>query len=414
MKSRQQSVSHTASGSKRMQRQLAVLYVAVFIDTIGFGLSLPLMPYFAISFGASDFQIGLMTSGFNLGSLLGNLLLCPLSDRVGRKPVLCICLLANASCYFAFTLAESMEELIMLRMLAGFFSGTVACAKVYVADCTTEEDRARSLADVNVAFALSCVFGPGLGGLCALVSILFGFQVMAVLSALNALVGFLYLEEPPRKTTAPAAAGGVRATQQPSCLDVLRAQPQILVVVLSSGMQYLAYAPFETLGALLLLEQYGLGTSQYSLLSSLGGVVYVLTMKVAFVRVYDAVGGKRTAQLGHVFRGVCYICYAFGSTWLEALVAAILMGLGGFITPANDTTLSLMVDPASRGTVQGINMAVTAGARAIGPLAAVPLFSFWRGLPFVFSAGLMATSTFAETGFLHVAAVATVEHISGR
>eukprot|EP00928_Gymnodinium_smaydae_P063624 TRINITY_DN47145_c0_g1_i1.p1 TRINITY_DN47145_c0_g1~~TRINITY_DN47145_c0_g1_i1.p1 ORF type:complete len:493 (+),score=51.20 TRINITY_DN47145_c0_g1_i1:59-1537(+) len=372
--------------------QLPILYTTVMVDTIGYGLSIPLMPFYAIGFGATNLQLGLMSCGFNFGSLVGNFVLCSLSDRLGRKPILCACLFANALCYMLVASASTAWQLIELRILTGFFSGTVACAKVYVADCTAEEDRARCLANVNVAFASSVCFGPAVGGLCALVSISFGFYAMAVVSVMNALAGTIFLREPTKlaETTVPEQVAEARP---PGLCGALRTQPQILTIVLSSGMQYLAYAPLEALGALLFVQQYGLGSSQYSLLITLGGVVYVSTMKFAFVRVYNSVGGKRTAQIGHIFRGACYALWAVGSDWSVALLGFICLGLGGLITPANDTTLSLMVDTRSRGAVQGLNMATTAAARTFGPLFAVPLFGIWNGLPFCVSTLLMLSST---------------------
>eukprot|EP00927_Polykrikos_kofoidii_P072504 TRINITY_DN68611_c0_g1_i1.p1 TRINITY_DN68611_c0_g1~~TRINITY_DN68611_c0_g1_i1.p1 ORF type:complete len:455 (-),score=53.47 TRINITY_DN68611_c0_g1_i1:32-1396(-) len=376
-------------GTRRFE--LPVLYLTTFVDTIGFGVAIPVLPFYALSLHASPFQMALMTTMFNFGSLFGNMILCSLSDRFGRKLVLCTCLFATSVCNSCLVFVRCAPELIALRFFAGFFGGTVAVAKTYVADCTTVEERAQCLANVNAALASSIVFGPGLGGLCALVSLSFAFQAMAVLSLVNTIAAVMLLEGAPSHTPQGDRYSGSSA--KVGVLVAIQAEPMILVVIASSGLQYAAYAPFESLGAVLMVKQYHIGTSIFASVTAAGGVVYFLTMKIAFLQTYNRIDGRRTAQLGHLFRGMGYVALAVGSDVWMAVFSQLCFGLGGFITPANDTTLSLMSDASSRGAVQGLSAAVCACARAVVPLAAAPVFEVNHRLPFVLSACLTGLST---------------------
>jgi DHA1 family tetracycline resistance protein-like MFS transporter len=170
---------------------LAVIFVTIFIDLMGFGLLMPLLPTFASKeLGISDFGIGVIVAVYSLMQFLFNPVLGKLSDRLGRKPLITITLLFTASSYIIFSYAGSFLVLMLSRMLAGFGGSNIGVAQAYIADITKKEERTKGMAVIGLAFGLGFVFGPIIGAIISKYGYAFcgfssaGFSFMAFLFAL--------------------------------------------------------------------------------------------------------------------------------------------------------------------------------------------------------------------------------------
>ncbi|MBC7985998.1 MAG: MFS transporter [Sphingomonadaceae bacterium] len=146
---------------------LAVLLVVVFINIAGFSLILPLLPFYGREFGASPVEVTMLFSAYSLGNIFGEIHWGRASDKYGRKRVLMLTISCAAASYVAFAFAPTLWIALLIRIVSGFFSGTLGVAQSYIADVTRPEDRARNMGYFGAAFNLGFALGPALGGLLA-------------------------------------------------------------------------------------------------------------------------------------------------------------------------------------------------------------------------------------------------------
>ena len=143
---------------------LSVIFATVFIDLMGFGILIPILPTFASKdLNISDFGIGTIVAVYSLVQFLFNPILGRLSDRLGRRPIILISLLTTAVSYLIFSAAHSFFLLFFSRMLAGFGGSNIGVAQAYIADITTKKERAKGMGIIGAAFGLGFVFGFMLG-----------------------------------------------------------------------------------------------------------------------------------------------------------------------------------------------------------------------------------------------------------
>ena len=143
---------------------LVIIFVTVFIDLLGFGIIIPLLPFYAETFGASALVVGLLSTSFSLMQFLFAPIWGRLSDIFGRRPIILAGLLGSAVSYLAFGLAASLPMLFAARILAGIAGANIPTAQAFIADSTTPENRAKGMGLVGAAFGLGFIFGPAIGG----------------------------------------------------------------------------------------------------------------------------------------------------------------------------------------------------------------------------------------------------------
>src|SRR5690242_14176154 len=147
--------------------RLAVIFLTVFVDIVGFGIVIPILPYDAEHFGAKGLEFGALLGVYSLMQFFANTLLGRWSDRVGRRPILLATMLLNAAGYLLFAFAGSYWMLFLSRVIAGFAGGNISAAQAYVADSTSPAERSRGMGMIGAAFGIGFVIGPALGGLAA-------------------------------------------------------------------------------------------------------------------------------------------------------------------------------------------------------------------------------------------------------
>src|SRR5580704_14164007 len=146
---------------------MPILFLIVFVDLVGFGLIIPLLPFYAERFGASPQQVTILMAVYSLMAMLAAPVWGRLSDRIGRRPVLMASMLAAALAYLWLGLASALWMLFAARAFAGACAGNIAAAQAYIADVTPPERRARGMGMIGAAFGLGFIIGPALGGVLA-------------------------------------------------------------------------------------------------------------------------------------------------------------------------------------------------------------------------------------------------------
>lgn len=181
---------------KTKHPQLFLLYGAVFLAILGFGMIFPLLPFYAESFGATAFQLGLLAASFSITQFLTSPFIGRLSDRFGRKPILVFALVCTSISFALFGFAQSLAWLFAARILYGVASaGVFPIAVAYIGDITLKEDRVKYVSRLTSMFSLGFLAGPAAGGILASISPSTPFFIAALLTALNAFLMIMLLKE---------------------------------------------------------------------------------------------------------------------------------------------------------------------------------------------------------------------------
>src|SRR6266700_2374573 len=176
-------------------RPLLIIFLTIFVNLVGFGIIIPLLPFYAATFGAPPFIVGLLFAVFSLAQLIASPALGDLSDRYGRRPVLIFSLGGTVVSFVMLAMAHSIAMLFAARIVDGLSGGNISTARAYVADVTEPKDRARAYGLIGAAFGLGFIFGPALSGILAKVSYTAPIWAAAALTLLATIMAWLWLPE---------------------------------------------------------------------------------------------------------------------------------------------------------------------------------------------------------------------------
>ncbi|MEO8031269.1 MAG: MFS transporter [Gemmatimonadota bacterium] len=357
------------------------VFTTVFIDIIGFGIVLPLLPSYAARLAVSDTRIGVLVASFSLCQFL----LAPwwgrLSDRIGRRPVILIGLAGSALSYLLFAYAGSFEALLLSRVLAGCMGATVNVAQAYLADVTTPEKRSSAMGLIGAAFGLGFVVGPLIGGISSHYGDHLPGLVAAGLCTINLVLAMLRLPE----SSAQRSRERIRAP-----VDWPLLLPPALVVLLSSIAFTVMYVVFP-----LYLERamhYDRRHTAYFFV--LLGLVTAGVQGGLVGRVVRRFGERRVMEAGCVIVAVGLMALPLvtgaavpaGIRLPGLIVVMLLLGFGpGLITPSTSGYVSRMTSANGQGRALGLLASAGAVARVVGPVLAGVL-SGVLGSPLTFMA----------------------------
>jgi len=374
---------------------MAILFLIVFIDLMGFGLMIPLLPFYAERFGASPLQMTLLFAVYSLMSMLSAPLWGRLSDRVGRRPVLMASVAAAALAYLWLGFATQLWMVFAARAFAGACAGNIAAAQAYIADVTPPEKRARGMGMIGAAFGLGFIVGPVLGGMVAgndlkTADLQTPGLIAAALSAI-ALLGVVFLLRESLSATAHREPRGRIAALR----DALR-RPTLGRLLVLFFIVILAFSGMETTFAWWAIDRFGWGPRPIGfvffyvgLLSAAmqGGLIGPLTRRF---------GEERLTLSGLVLIALGLLVLPFAREVPALVLALTLLALGmGAMQPTLNSLISRRAPPERQGEVMGVAQSVGALSRVLGPIVAGALFSgLGPSSPFLWGAVLVALSVF--------------------
>src|SRR5476649_1907664 len=183
-------------------RPLLIIFLTIFVNLVGFGIIIPLLPFYAETFGASPLVIGLLFAVFSLCQLVASPALGDLSDRWGRRPILVFSLAGTVVSFVMLAMAHSITMLFLARIVDGLSGGNISTARAYVADITEPKDRARAFGLIGAAFGLGFIIGPALSGILARVSYTAPIWAAAAITLVAMLMALMWLPETVHRTHA--------------------------------------------------------------------------------------------------------------------------------------------------------------------------------------------------------------------
>ena len=375
------------------------LYLHVLLDLLGFGLLLPLLPFWIREQGSGALELGLVLSAYSATQFLASPWLGRLSDRVGRRPVLLLCLGVSGASMVLLATAGSVWVVCLARALAGSFGGTIATAQCYISDCTDDADRTRWLGLLGAAIGVSFVLGPGLGVLCIALGL--GLHevaaVAAGLSAVNWILCFLRLEESPR------LQAQARATTPLERLAVSDYGGSVRLLLVSNFLMTGTFVTLETAFPFFGADRFDLDARGFGLVMFGIGMVLVLVQGGAVARLSARWGDRPVALLGALAMTVALLGLLPAGTLWVTLPPLALLALGrGLLTPTLTSMLTKVADASRRGAVLGTYQSMASAARALTPIVAGFLYDVGALLPFACGA-LLAALTWVSVARVRLA-----------
>jgi MFS family permease len=370
---------------------MAVLFLIVFIDLLGFGIIIPLLPFYAEHFGAGPAVATWLMASYSLAQLFFSPIWGRLSDRHGRRPILLIALGFSVASYLWLGLAGALWMLFAARLLAGVGAGNIAAAQAYVADVTTPENRAKGMGLIGAAFGLGFTVGPALGGLLAgdartATSVALPAFVAAGLSAAAWLATLIFLPESLKPGDLPEArAGRLQLAREAFGRPALRRLILLLFLTLT------AFAGMETTFALWAQAGFGWGPREVGWVFFLVGMVLILVQGGLIGRLTQRFGEARLVVAGTalIAAGLLGLTQARGLTGV--LVTCTLLALGmGLLNPSVNSLLSRRARADNQGGILGVAQSASSLARIVGPAIAGPLFANeGRNAPYYLGTAIM-------------------------
>ncbi|KFD38237.1 MFS transporter [Schleiferia thermophila] len=376
---------------KNPRSALAVLFITVFLDLLGFGLIIPILPIFAKELGANGLMIGIIASSYSLMQFLFSGFWGALSDRIGRRPVILTSILIMVVAYLVFGHAHSLLLLLLSRILSGLGAANLSAAQAFISDVSTPENRAKNFGLIGAAFGLGFIIGPPVGGW---LKDSFGIQWVGYAAAFFSLINFLLAllilpESLPQKNT------GSRLWQNPfkNIIDAIlntRVSPLFIINIIFIT----AFSMMQITAAILWHERFSLSDAEVGYTFAFVGALAVIIQGTLLGRFTARYQEKKLLAAGTVLMAFGLLSMPFVPIHLFVpleLLALVLIGFGNaFINPMLSTLLSSEVSSLQQGYYLGTLQSSGSFARLIGPILGGTIYDLHYTMPYVAGFLLMA------------------------
>ena len=343
-------------------RPLVVIFLTIFVNLVGFGIIVPLLPFYAQTFGASPLVIGLLFASFSLAQLIAAPLLGSLSDRWGRRPILLFSLFGTVVSFVMLAVAGSLAMLFAARIVDGLSGGNITTARAYIADITAERDRARAFGILGAAFGLGFIVGPALGAAFSHISYTAPVWAAAAITVAAMALAFFWLPE----TVHRATAGGGPPWR---ALRGMTTRPGLRLLLLVDFVYWTSFAVYTTTFAMFGARRFGFGAAETGYMLAAFGLLGAIVQGFMVGPVVQRLGERKTLIVG-------LLCAAAG--WGGSALTHSLPVFTAMLIPAaigiglcNATLSALVSNSAGRdeqGRVQGAAGALESLGRTIGPV----------------------------------------------
>jgi MFS transporter, DHA1 family, tetracycline resistance protein len=363
---------------------VVLIFLTIFLDLLGVGLLLPVLPYVVSKFQDSGITVSMVTIAYSAAQFAMTPVLGSLSDRYGRRPVLLISLFGTAVGYFLFGWAQSLAMIVFSRLLDGVTGGNISTAQAYLADITPPQDRAKRFGLVGAAFGLGFLLGPAIGGQLAK----FGNQAPAFAAGGLALVtmtlAYFLLPEslpPEMRRKGPIEWNSFRQ------IEAALARPNLQILLIAGLLFNLAYSQLQSHFAYYTRARWSLTEQDNSWYLTYLGFMAIFMQGFLIRRLMPKFGERKLSLIGLGLGVVGFLLTAMapGPLWLYVAMT-FLAGGSGLAVPSLMALVSQRAAAEEQGFLMGVSQSMAALARAIGPLFAglsfdlvSPTAPFWSG-----------------------------------
>ena len=373
-------------------KSLTIIFFTVFIDLLGFGILIPVLPTFASKvIHISDFQIGMVVATYSFMQFLFNPVLGRISDKIGRRPLLVSTILLTATSYVIFAFTNSFTLLVISRALAGIGGSNIGVAQAYIADVTPPEKRSAGMGIIGAAFGLGFVFGPLLGGILSE----FGYEVIGFSSALFSFTAFLFaffmLKESKKNTEKLKLKRSDFKLIDIKFLKEIVKNPFVTFLMFLFFIIVFSIANIYGTFALLGYKVYHFTDRQNGYLFGIMGAVSAF-VQLGILKILIKKFKERTLILFGTFllgTGLGFLPYG-GNFTDVALITIVFTAGTSLLQPVVLSLISKYSPPDIQGGILGVNQSISALARVFGPLWGGWAFEYW-GYEYPFLTGAFFT-----------------------
>ncbi|MFA6980867.1 MAG: MFS transporter [Ignavibacteriaceae bacterium] len=347
---------------------LSLIFLVVFVDLLGFGILIPILPTFAVkSLLLPESAIGIVLAVYSLVQFIFNPIFGSLSDKYGRRKIILITLLLNASGYIIFAFTHSFLMLLLSRVVAGIGGSSIGVAQAYIADVTTKENRSKGMGLIGVAFGLGFVFGPIIGGLLSN----FGYMVTGFVAAGFSFLAFsfsLFLL-PESLTEEKKNLVVKRKIFDVASFKKVISNRLISVVILLFFIVTFSVANIYGTFALLGHSVYGFTDMQNGMVFGIIGIIGAIVQGGLIGRLAKKYSDQKLISVGTFLLMIGLTLIPFGINFTGVIIISAVMSVGtGILQPILLSLVSKVAPENEQGIVLGVNQSFSSFARMLGPL----------------------------------------------
>ncbi len=350
------------------KKLLFSVLLVVLIDLLGFSLILPLLPYYAQTFKASEIVTGLLIASYALMQLIGAPILGRLSDRYGRRPVLLVSVFGTFLGFILLGFANALWMLFASRIIDGLTGGNLSVAQAYISDVTDEKNRSKGLGMIGAAFGLGFIIGPVTGGLLSQ----WGYNVPAFaaagLSLFNLALIYFWLPESLTEEKRSQMTEKRPAVTLSALLTALQ-RPFTGSLLITRFFFGLPFAIFQTIFSLYALSKFNFTAAQTGYVLTFVGILSVITQGFLIGRITAKVREDILIVACVALMGVSLIGWALAPSVIALLIVLIPTSLsGGILNTLLSSTLTKAVAPQEIGGILGLSASVESSTRILAPI----------------------------------------------
>ncbi len=368
----------------------SVIIMTIFIDITGFGIVIPLLPFYAQTFQAGSAALGILVASFAMMQFVFAPLLGRVSDVTGRKPVLMISILISSISFMLFAFANSFFLLLLSRIVAGMATET-AVAQAYIADITAEDERAKGIGRLGAAFGVGFIVGPAIGGVLSLQ----GYQAPGIaavfLTLVNFLFVFLFLPESATRRKRPNEPPEAQIKGKLSRFLSVFTKPLVGPTFLISFIITFAFATIPVIAPLLGAFFFGFGAVEMSYVFIYIGVVQIVLQGFLVGKLAKRLGEEKMIVLGPLLMTSGMLVMPLFPSVLLFVGSITLLSIGiGMMDTAIPSFISKRTAKREQGSMLGVSQSVSSIARVPGPLIGGFVFELAGVVaPFLLSSALL-------------------------
>jgi DHA1 family tetracycline resistance protein-like MFS transporter len=349
-------------------KPLLVIFLTILIDLIGFGIVIPLLPFYAAEFDASPFDVGVLVAVYSLMQFIFSPILGSLSDRYGRRPILLISIAGSAIGYMTIGMAGSLAVVFLGRIIGGITAGNLSTAQAYIADVTSRENRARGMGLFGMAFGFGFILGPALAGILGQFGADIPFFFAAGLATLNTVLIFIFLPE----TVTASDSHQPRSRNRFKELAASFKKPKLATINLQYFLLIVAFSMMTTAFPYFTQFNYEYTVKETGYVLAYVGLIAVFMQGVIFGRLANRFGESKLILAGCIILVVSLAAVPFVTSEAVGLIG-LLIGTGFFAagnslaSPSLTNLASKSSSDADQGTVMGVMQSGASLARVVGP-----------------------------------------------
>jgi MFS transporter, DHA1 family, tetracycline resistance protein len=387
--------------AKANNRALALVYATIFLDVLGLGVLIPVLPYYAQQYRTDAMTVGFLSAAFSIAQFCASPFLGALSDRVGRRPVILVNIFGSSLAYFLFGLSNTLSLLMLARVLEGITGGSISTAQAYIADVTPPEDRMKRFGLIGAVFGLGFVIGPAFGGFLSTYSLAMPAYAAGTLCLLAAVFGYFMLPESlpiEKRATAPLQLSDANPFGK---IAQALSRDSIRTILIAIFVVNVAFSGLQSNFAVFTLKRFGMGPQDNAWIFVYIGLLSIFMQGVVVRRMPKTLNPVMTCIVGLTAMSVGFLGISAAQVSWHLYPAIAVMAFGnGIAAPMLTGLISRRVGEREQGTVLGSSQAILSSTRIVGPLFAGFVFDalgsgapYWTGAILAVAGALIVART---------------------